>query len=230
METVEEYTTYQLKAHGWTDSHIKRLLTPTRLDYSDYSTYPTNFYSREAVEAAEATDEKLQKRIAKFQEKKRAEKKAAIASKVEEGGAVWRKVGPEWLIQGKNLVEGENVIVTTRKGQTKKVGVKQVVKVIDGMMFARPADAPFKPAPEPEPVAEPVVEPAAKPVKKATPATVKQVRLLKSLFLDERDYDSDFITVYGTGDKYRKNPALLEDLTKDMASSYISLLLGQGRI
>lgn len=226
MET-EEYTTAQLKAHGWTDSHIKRLLTPTRLDYTYYSAYPTNFYSREAVEAAEATDEKLQKRIAKFQEKKQAEKKAAIASKIDEGGAVWRKVGPEWLVYGKNLIEGENVIVTTRKGQTKKVGIKQVVKVIDDVMFARPADAPFKPAPEP--VAEPVVELAAKPVKKAAPATLKQIRLLKSLFLDECDYDSDFITVYGTGDKYRKNPALLEDLTKDMASSYISLLLGHGR-
>lgn len=226
MET-EEYTTAQLKAHGWTDSHIKRLLTPTRLDYTYYSAYPTNFYSREAVEAAEATDEKLQKRIAKFQEKKQAEKKAAIASKIDEGGAVWRKAGPEWLVYGKNLIEGENVIVTTRKGQTKKVGIKQVVKVIDDVMFARPADTPFKPAPEP--VAEPVVELAAKPVKKAAPPTVKQIRLLKSLFLDECDYDSDFITVYGTGDKYRKNPALLEDLTKDVASSYISLLLGHGR-
>lgn len=227
METVEEYTTCQLKAHGWTDSHIKRLLTPTRLDYTGYSAYPTNFYSREAVETAEATDEKLQKRITKFQEKKQAEKKAAIASKVEEGGAVWRKIGPEWLIQGKNLVEGENVIVTTRKGQSKKVGIKQVVKVIDDVMFARPADAPFKPVPEP--VAESVIEPAAKPEKKAIPATPKQISFLKTLFAEERDYDSDFITVYGTGDKYRKNPALLEDLTKDMASSYISLLLGHGR-
>ncbi len=223
METVEEYTTCQLKAHGWTDSHIKRLLTPTRLDYTGYSAYPTNFYSREAVETAEATDEKLQKRIAKFQEKKQAEKKAAIASKVEEGGAVWRKIGPEWLIQGKNLVEGENVIVTTRKGQSKKIGIKQVVKTIDGVMFARPADAPFKPAPEP------VVETATKPVKKVVSATPKQIRFLKTLFLEERDYDSDFITVYGTGDKYRKNPALLEDLTKDTASHYISLLLGHGR-
>lgn len=224
METVEEYTTYQLKAHGWTDSHIKRLLTPTRLDYTGYSAYPTNFYSREAVEAAEATDEKLQKRIAKYQEKKQAEKKASIASKVEEGGAVWRKVGPEWLIQGKNLVEGENVIVTTRKGQSKKVGILEVVKVINDVMFARPADAPFKPAPEP------VAEPATKPVKTAAPATPKQIRFLKTLFLEERDYESDFISVYGTGDKYRKDFSLLEKLTKAEASDFISLLLGQGRI
>lgn len=220
METAE-YTTYQLKAHGWTDSHIKRLLTPTRLDYTGYSAYPTNFYSREAVEAAEATDEKLQKRIAEFQEKKRAEKKESIASKVKEGGVIWRRVGSEWFLYGENLTEGENVIVTTRKGQTKEVGVLEVVRVINGISFARPADAPFKPAPVPETKSE--------PVQKSVPATPKQIRFLKTLFLEERDYDSDFISIYGTGDKYRKNPELLEKLTKDVASNYIDLLLSHGR-
>lgn len=223
MEIIE-YTTSQLKAHGWTDSHIKRLLTPTRLDYTGYSAYPTNFYSREAVEAAEATDEKLQKRIAKFQEKKQAEKKAAIASKIAEGGAVWRKIGSEWYVYGKNLIEGENVIVTTRKGKTEKVGILEVVKVIDDVMFARPAAAPFKPAPEP------AAEPAAKSAKAVASATPKQIWFLKRLFLEERDYESSFISIYGTGDKYRENPALLKKLTKSEASHFISLLLDEKEI
>lgn len=61
-------------------------------------------------------------------QEKAAEIKASVDAKIAGGKAVWRKLNGEWLIYGKNLVEGTNVVVEKKNGEKKTVGVLEIVK------------------------------------------------------------------------------------------------------
>ncbi|NMW65968.1 hypothetical protein HHJ78_10780 [Mobiluncus mulieris] len=61
-------------------------------------------------------------------QEKAAEIKASVDAKIAGGKAVWRKLNGGWVIYGKNLVEGTNVVVEKKSGEKKTVGVLEIVK------------------------------------------------------------------------------------------------------
>lgn len=129
-----------LKARGWTDGHIDRLLGQP--DYTLPGTYsPQYLWGRERVEMAEATDEKLRKRIAQYQQKAATEKAERIEKSIESGHAVFRKDGDRWVLQGRGLKTGDTVTVTKRDGTTVQKRVARVVSTdASGLVTAVPVD------------------------------------------------------------------------------------------
>ena len=140
-----------LKARGWTDGHIDRLLgnpDAYTAGRGGESAPDAHLWGRERVIQAEAQDPKLQKRLASVADKKASVKSAEIAEAVDSGKTVFVRDGKRWNLRGKNLAQGQTVTVTTKGGAE----VQQVITSItdtdaDGVMTAR-SETPRKPAPQ----------------------------------------------------------------------------------
>ena len=140
-----------LKARGWTDGHIDRLLgnpDAYTAGRGGESAPDAHLWGRERVIQAEEQDAKLQKRLASVADKKASVKSAEIAEVVDSGKTVFVRTGDRWNLRGKNLKQGQTVTVTTKGGQE----VQQVITSItdtdaDGVMTAR-SETPREPAPQ----------------------------------------------------------------------------------
>ena len=147
-----------LKARGWTDGHIDRLLgnpDAYTAGRGGESAPDAHLWGRERVIQAEAQDPKLQKRLASVADKKASVKSAEIAEAVDSGKTVFVRDGKRWNLRGKNLAQGQTVTVTTKGGAE----VQQVITSItdtdaDGVMTAR-SETPRKPAPQRTPANAP---------------------------------------------------------------------------
>lgn len=130
-----------LKARGWTEGHIKRLLGEADISDPLGRGRWQDLWDRQRMLQAEETDTKLQKRRESWQAKKDAAKAERISEQVEAGYAVFRKRGEEWVLEGTGLTVGSTVKVRLKSGDTIEKTVARVVSTdADGLVTAAPVD------------------------------------------------------------------------------------------